>query len=99
MGDLDVEAVDAVVLDLEVADAGALPFACFEVDEEGAAVVVQGAQFIEFGIKAGGDHPAVADQRRRFGGDGAGEEVERGFGRGQCQRQFAEERCRAAGER
>jgi hypothetical protein len=36
--DLDVEAVHAVVLDLEVGDAGALALASLEVDEERAAV-------------------------------------------------------------
>ena len=49
----------AVVFDLEVADPGTFAFARFEVDEESTAVVVQGAQLVELGIEAAGDHPAV----------------------------------------
>jgi hypothetical protein len=39
--------------------------------QEGAAVVVERAQFVEIGVEAGGDDAAVADQGRRFGQDGA----------------------------
>jgi hypothetical protein len=39
VGDLDVEAVHLVELHLEVGDAGALPLAGFELEQEGAAVV------------------------------------------------------------
>ena len=61
---LDVEAVHAVVLDLEARDAGARALARLECHEELAAVRVDRAQLVEVGVVAGGDHAAFADQRR-----------------------------------
>ena len=71
VGDLDVEAVHAVVLDLEVGDAGARALARLERDQELAAVVVDRAKLVELGVEAGRDDAAVADLRRRLRGDGA----------------------------
>jgi hypothetical protein len=71
--DLDVEPVHAVVLDLEVRDAGALALAPLEVGEEFAAVAVDGAELVELAVVAVGDDAAVANVRRRLGGDRARE--------------------------
>ncbi len=68
-GDFDIEAVHAVVLDLEVGDAGARPLAGLQLDQELAAVRLDRAQLIELGIKAVGNHAAFAQQRRRLGLD------------------------------
>ncbi len=73
--DLDVEAVHAVVLDLQVGDAGALALARFERQQELAAVVLQAAQFVQFGVETGAHDATVAQLRGRFVHDGAGEQV------------------------
>ena len=64
--DLDVEAVDAVVLHFQARYAGALAFAGLQCQQEVAAAAVQRAQLIEFGIGARGDHAAVLEARRRL---------------------------------
>ena len=64
--DLDVEAVDAVVFDLEVRDARALALAALERDQELAAVLVDRPQLVELGVVALGDDAAVSDLRRRL---------------------------------
>ena len=58
--DFDVEAVHAVVFDLEIGDAGARALARFEIEQELAAVAVERAQLVELGIEAVGDHAAFA---------------------------------------
>ncbi len=60
VGDFDVEAVHAVVLDLEVGDAAALALARFERDQEFARVGLQRAQLVEIGVVAVRDHAAFA---------------------------------------
>jgi hypothetical protein len=45
-------------------------FARFEFDQEGAAVVLDGAQFVEVGVVAGRDDAAVAEQRGGLRRDG-----------------------------
>ena len=67
-----------VVLDLEAADAGALAFAGFHVDQIGAAVIVERAVFVEVGIKTRGDDATVADLGGRFAADGTDQQIERG---------------------
>ena len=67
--DLDVEAVHAVVFDLERGDAGALAFAPLERDEKAAAFGVDRAQLVEVGVVAGGDHAAVPHVGRGLGGN------------------------------
>ena len=69
VGDFDVEAVHAVVLDLEIGDAGAFALARLQRHEELAAVRVDRAQLVQFGVESGRDHAAVADQRRGLGRD------------------------------
>ena len=72
-----------VELDLQVGDAGALPLAGFEFQQEGPAVGLDAAQLVELGVEAGGDHAAVAQHRRGLRRDGAGEQVQRHLGRGE----------------
>ena len=68
--DLDVEAVHPVELHPQVGDAGAGALARLQVEQEGVAVLADGAQLVEVGVEAGGDHAAVAQQHRGFVGDG-----------------------------
>ncbi len=58
---LDVVAEDVVEADLERRDAGALPFARFDLRDVLAAVLAEVAQFVEFGVVARADGGAVAD--------------------------------------
>ena len=74
--ELDVIAVDAVVAHLEGGDAGARALSGLEIQQELIGVGGQGAQLIELGIVAGGDHPAVADQHRGLLDDGPREQVD-----------------------
>ncbi len=69
VGDFDVEAVHAVVFDLEIGDAGAFALARLQRHEELAAVRVDRAQFVQFAVETGRDHAAVADQCRGLGSD------------------------------
>jgi hypothetical protein len=96
VGDFDVEAMHLVVFDLEVGDAAALAFACFEFDQEGAAVVLDGAQFVEVGVVARGDDAAFADQQRRAPARRRGQQFDAGLGRGQRGKQFGESRRAAS---
>ena len=77
-----------VVFDLERRDTGALPLARFQFEQEGAAVVLQGAKLVELGVEPRGDHAAVAHQRRRFVRERALQEREclGGHGQGVAQR-------------
>jgi hypothetical protein len=94
VGDLDVKAMHLVELDLEIGDAAAVAFARFELDEEGAAVVLDRAQFVEVGVVARGDDAAFAHQRGRLGRDGVGQQADAGLRR--CQRGDAVRRVAAA---
>jgi hypothetical protein len=64
--DLDEEAVHPVELDAQVRDAAALPLARLELEQEGVAAAADGAQLVELGVVAGGDHAAVPQQGRRL---------------------------------
>ncbi len=81
----------AVVFNLQIGDAGTFAFARFEFDKKSAAIFVDAAQLIEFGVKARGDDPAFAQQRRRFGQDGADQQVLRCFRRRHVREQFVEQ--------
>ena len=72
LGDLDVIAVDAVVADLQRGDAAARAFTGFQIDQELVGMRAEGAQFVQFGVVAFGDHPAVAGQHRWLLHDRAG---------------------------
>ena len=71
---LDVVAVDAVVAQLEGRDAGALPLPRLQVQEELVGIGREGAQLVQFSVVAGGDDPAIADQDRGLGENGAAEQ-------------------------
>jgi hypothetical protein len=90
VGDLDVEAMHLVEFDLEAGDAAAFALAGFELDQEGAAVVLDRAQFVEVGAVARRDHAAFAQQRAWLGGDGIREQRDAGERCGQRREQFGE---------
>ena len=69
-GEFYIEAVDAVVFDFEGGQAGALALTGFEGEEEFVAVVLDVAQFVEFGGVAVVDDAAVAQPDGGFGQDG-----------------------------
>jgi hypothetical protein len=94
---LDVEAVHAVVLDAQVRDARARALARFEVEQEGAGVVAQCAQLVEFSVEAGGDHVAVAWREGGLGEQRARELVVEAGRRRSAQRQLLRERRRQGG--
>src|SRR6185295_71264 len=75
MRDFDVEAVNAVVLDLEIGDTGARALARLEVDQKRSAMRVDRAKLVELGVEPGRDDAAVADLRGRVGRDRACEEL------------------------
>ncbi len=64
---LDVEAVHAVVFHFELVDAGARAFAQFQLHQEIAAVGLDAAQFVQFGVETVGDHAAFAKDGGRLG--------------------------------
>ena len=66
--------MDLVELHLQAGDAGTFALASFEIQQELAAVGLQGAQLIQFRRIAHGHDAAVADLHRRFGSDGAYEQ-------------------------
>src|SRR5204862_5742731 len=72
--DFDVEAVHAVVLDLEVRDAGAGALACFELYQERTAVLLDRAQFVQLSVVSARDDVALAQNGGRLGRDGASEQ-------------------------
>ena len=67
--DLDVEAVHPVVFDLEIGDAAAFALAGFQLEQELAAVALDGAQLVQFGVEAGGDDAAFAQHAAGLGHD------------------------------
>ncbi|MNP26383.1 hypothetical protein D3C76_1192400 [compost metagenome] len=71
----DVVAVDAVVADLQVGQAGAGLLPCLQVHQVLAGVFAEGLQFVQFGVVAALDHAAVADHRRRVVDDRPGQQV------------------------
>ena len=98
--DFDIKAVHLVEFNLQAGNAGALPFARFQLHEKRAAVVVHGAQFVEFGIETGGNDAAIAQERGGFFGDAAGEQFPRRFGRGEVGAQAGKQNwMRVAGSR
>ena len=70
LGDLDEKAVHLVVLHPQVGNAGAGFFAALQVQQKAVAVGLDGAQLVQLGVKAVGDHPAVAHQCSRLRRDG-----------------------------
>ena len=54
---------------------------CFEIDQEAVAVVLDGAQLVEVGVEAVGDHAAVAHQRGGLGEQGAAQQSGAALGR------------------
>src|SRR5687767_8514690 len=62
--DLDIEAVHAVVFDLEVGDAAPRALPRFEVEQERAAVVLYRAQLVQLGIDAVRDDTTFAYHSR-----------------------------------
>ena len=74
LGDLDIKAVHLVELHPQVGDTGACALALLQVEQKSIAVVLDRAQFVEFGVKAAGDDAAVAHQRRRLGCYRAGQQ-------------------------
>ena len=75
---LDVEAMHLVELHPQVGNAGALALSGFQVQQEGVAVLADGAQFVQLGVHPGRDHAAVAQQRGGFQGHGT-EDAAQGF--------------------
>lgn len=66
LADLDVEAVDAVVADLQRRDAGGGAFAGLEVEQELVGIGREHAQLVELGVEAFGDDAAVHQLQRRL---------------------------------
>jgi hypothetical protein len=75
--------VHLVELHAQVGDAGARLRARFQVEQEGVAVGLDGAQLVQLGVEAAGDHAAVAHQRGGLFGDGAVQQI--GAARGRLQ--------------
>ena len=63
LGDLDEEAVHLVVLNAQIGNARARFFTRLDVEQKGIGVALDGAQFIEIGVKSACDHTAIAQQR------------------------------------
>ena len=59
--DLDVKAMHPVVLDFEIGDARACTFARLQIEQKGAAVVLDCAQLVQLGVVAIGDHAAFSN--------------------------------------
>src|SRR5664279_2573776 len=64
LGDLEVIAEDAVELDLQRTDTGALAFALLDLCDVLLAVAAQVAKFVESRIHSGADYPAVGQRQR-----------------------------------
>ena len=74
-GQLDVIAVDLVVLHPQGGEAGALTLAGFNVHQHLTGVLADGAQLVQFLAVSGGNHAAIADQHGRVLDDGPAEKV------------------------
>src|SRR5664280_2854327 len=66
LGDLEVIAEDAVELDLQRTDAGALAFALLDLCDVLFAVTAQVAKFVESRLASRPDDPAVLQRKRRL---------------------------------
>ncbi len=97
--DLDVEAVDAVVLDLEIGYAGTLALARLHLRQEIAAVRLDRAQLVQLGVVAVRDHAAFPYHRRGLRLDGGLEHAEGRGARRKGERQLRQPRARATGKR
>ena len=71
LGDFDKKAVHFVELHTQIGNAGARAFTCFEVEQKSVAVCLNGAQLIQIGVKAAGDHAAVTHHCCGLGRNGA----------------------------
>ena len=71
---LDIEAVEAVVFDLQRRDPRPFPLARFQFDQIGAAILVDRAKLVELRVAARRNNVAVAYHGRGLGGDDALEE-------------------------
>ena len=85
-GGLDEVAQHVVVLDLQALDAGLFDIVGLHPGDDAAPFVAKLACLIQIGVMAGRDEAAVADQKRRFGDQRAGEQrdqiVKAGHGAG-----------------
>ncbi len=79
LGDFDVVAEDVVEADLQRLDAGAGALAGLDLGDDLAAIAAKVAQFIEIGVAAGADRPAIGQVDGRLVGDGLKDAVA-GFG-------------------
>lgn len=75
-GDFDVVTEDFVVADFEGFDAGAIGFSDLELSDPVFAGGGEGAEFVEFGVKAGFDNAAVLELEWGVINEGALESVE-----------------------
>ncbi len=80
-GHFNIEAVHLVELHAQIRNAGARLLARFQVEQEGVAIGLDGAQLVQFGIEAAGDHAAVAHQRGGFFGNGTLQQCRAFWGR------------------
>ncbi|MNT60195.1 hypothetical protein D3C72_1977580 [compost metagenome] len=65
----------------QVGDAGARLLAGFQIQQKGIAVGLDGAQLVQLGVKAVGDHTAVAHQGGGLFGDGGLQQAGAALGR------------------
>ena len=79
LGDLDVIAEHAVVLDAQVLDTRLLPLGRLQVQNPLLAVCGRVAVLVQLGAVARPDHASVAKQQGRVGVDGAFQQVAQGF--------------------
>ena len=75
-GGLDVVAEHVVVADLQGRYSGVAAIAAFQLDDQPAAVVAQGAQLVEFRRIGRRDEAAVAGEQRQIGGERAGQAID-----------------------
>ena len=71
VGDLDVETMDAIELDLEIGNAGPRALALFHREQECAGIGRDRAELVERGVVAVSDDAAFAQHRRWLGRDRA----------------------------
>ena len=90
LGDFDKEAVHPVVLHPQVGNAGAGFFAALQAQQKAVAVGLDGAQLVQLGVKAVGNHAAVAHQRGWLGRDGLQQQLGRAGRRRQLRRNLSQ---------